>query len=342
MSKIFSEDIENISNSHIFKDSRIKNSKIFITGATGLVGSVLVRALLKTDCKLILLVRNIENAKKLFGENSNISFIEASVENYMPREMDIDYIIHLACPTKSKFLFENPVETIEISLNGTNNILRQAKMSGVKSFLYVSSMEMYGVLNDKCVTEEKLGFVSLSSPRSSYPESKRMCELLCYSYYSEYGVPAKTVRLAQTFGPGISLKENRVFKMFCDCVINQEDIVLKTQGTTVINYCYTTDAVKSIMIALLNGKDGEAYNACSDSEPMTIRECAEYLAKHYADGKISVKFDIAPGSFAPDNNMILNNSKIKEIGFKPEYTVLEGYDRLIKYLREEYNDREKN
>lgn len=341
MNKILKEDLVNIINDSYMDYKKLENKTLFITGSTGLIGSILVKSIIyrneKSDSKikLILPVRNIKKAEEMFGNTENIYYIESNIEQYEPKNMDIDYIIHMASPTQSKFFIDSPVETLDISFNGTKRILEQAKISKVKSFVYLSSMEMYGTMNDNNVTEEKIGYINNLNERSSYSEGKRTGELLSFCFYKEYGVPIKIARLAQTFGAGISLDETRVYKMFCDCVLQKKDIVLKTKGSTVINYCYTTDVINGILAILLNGKVGEAYNIVSDNMNMTILDSAKWLVKKYTKDEIKVVFDIDSKAFAPDNKMVLNNGKIRALGWTPKYNVLDGYDRLIKYLKEE-------
>ena len=344
MNSILLEDLENLIKIKSIDWEKFNNKKIFITGATGLIGSIMVKAFLlrnnkyNSNIKLILPVRNIESARQMFEETKNIEYMETNVENYESKQIDIDYIIHMASPTKSKFMVSNPVETINIAFNGTKNILEQAKISNIKSFIYVSSMEMYGVIDDQNVTEDKLGYINNLTERSSYPEGKRIGELLSYSFFKEYSIPVKIARLAQTFGAGINKNETRVYKIFCDSILQEKDIILKTKGSTIINYCYTTDAIIGILKILLDGKNGEAYNVVSDNMNLTILDSAKWLTKKYTNDKIKVKIELDTKAFAPDNKMILNNEKIKSIGWKAQYNVYDGYDRLIKYLKEENNE----
>ena len=295
----------------------------------GLIGSILVKAILlknktsKLNIKLILLVRNEEEAKKIFGENKEISYIVSDIINYIPQNLEIDYIIHGASPTKSKFFIEKPVETMNISVLGTKNILEQAKLSKVKSMVYLSSMEMYGTLDSNNVDEQMQGFIDPLNARSSYSQGKRICELYSYSYFCEYDIPVKIARIAQTFGAGISKTENRVYKVFADAVLSQQDIILKSLGTTIINFSYTTDTVIGILCILLNGKNGEAYNIVSDKSNMTILDSAKWLAKTYGKGKVKVKIEMPKenSGYAPNNNMILNNNKLKSIGWNFKYNL---------------------
>ena len=115
--------------------------------------------------------------------------------------------------------------------------------------------------------------------RSSYPESKRLCESLCSAYASEYGVPAKVVRLTQTFGVGVSYNDGRVFAEFARCAIEGRDIVLKTKGQTKRNYIDIDDAVNAIFTVLLKGVAGEAYNVANEDTYCSIYEMANMVAE---------------------------------------------------------------
>lgn len=119
-------------------------------------------------------------------------------------------------------------------------------------------------------------------------------------------------------------------------VLSQQDIILKSLGTTIINFSYTTDTVIGILCILLNGKNGEAYNIVSDKSNMTILDSAKWLAKTYGKGKVKVKIEMPKenSGYAPNNNMILNNNKLKSIGWNFKYNLKQGYDRLLRYLND--------
>lgn len=341
MNKILKQDIEIIGSDNLVNWNEIDNHSFFITGATGLIGSLIVKAFIwrnknkKANIKMFLLVRNKKEAEIMFEKENNIEYIENSIEN-INYDIEVDYIIHGASPTQSKFFTNNPVETLDISILGTKNVLGIAKRSHIKSMIYLSSMEMYGTMKDKNVTEDKIGKIEILNTRSSYPEGKRIAELYCYSYFSEYNVPVKMCRIAQTFGPGISKNETRVFKYFADCIINKKDIILKSTGETIINYSYTTDTVLGILNILINGKNGESYNVVGEETNMTILESAEWLLQEFEnkDNRVICECN-QKNDYAPDNKMILKNTKLKQLGWKPRVSLKEGYKRLIDYVREE-------
>lgn len=235
--------MEYILQSKSFDWNRIKNSTILVTGGTGLIGSTLINSLVYADIKknydikILALVRNVKKAEKIFSEQlkaeQNLEFVQGSIEEIPEIKENIDYIIHCASPTASSFFIEYPVETIKTAVQGTINVLELAKEKKIKGMVYLSSMELYGKIEkDEFVSESELGYIDPLNIRSCYPESKRMCENLCACYAAEYEVPVYQVRLAQTFGPGISYEDKRVFAMMARKAIEGKDIILQTKGTS--------------------------------------------------------------------------------------------------------------
>ena len=343
MNSVLERDIKEIALSSLIDWSRLQNKKMLITGATGLICSIMIKALCyrnkyyNLNLQMYLLVRKREEAKKIFGENEAIKYIETNVENFKSKNLNIDYIVHGASPTKSKFFIENPVETLDTSIIGTKKVLDFAKDNNITSMIYLSSMEMYGTMDLENVEENDLGYINPLAVRSSYSEGKRVGELYCYSYFSEYDLPVKIGRIAQTFGAGISKYENRVYKVFADAIINENDIILKSNGSTIINFSYTTDTIIGIIYILLNGENGEAYNIVGDKTNMTILDSAKWLAKEFKNGKIKVIVDIPKenAGFAPNNKMVLSNNKLKKLGWNCKYNIKDGYKKLIEYMLEE-------
>ena len=306
-----------------------------ITGATGLLGSLLVRALVRMNEKydvnnrVIVMTRNRERAEAKFGKAVEIVLQEEEVKE------DLDYIVHLAAPTQSKYFVEKPVETLDAVIDGTKKILELAKEKDVKKFLYISSMEAYGTFDDlKEVKESDNGEILLNAVRGSYPMGKRVAELYTYCYNKEYGVNTTTVRLAMCFGAGLRSDDNRVHKYFCECALAGRDIIVKSTGETVVNFVYSVDAIVALLTLLVRGNNGETYNVAGENDNLTIYEMAQFVAEK---GGVKVKREIPNGKseFAPANRMKLNTDKILELGWKPEYNLKEALERLMKYLRDD-------
>ena len=242
--------------------NKFKDTNFLITGATGLIGSLLIKSILflnsekDLNVKVYAIVRNLEKAKGVFVElynNERLAFVTANLNtDSIDVEDKIDYIVHAAAVTRSKILVEKPVEAMETAINGTKKMLEVAKRDRVRKMVYISSMEIYGMVDSsKKAAELDLGYVDLTNVRSGYPESKRMCELMCNTYASEYRVNVTSARLAQTFGAGILSNENRVFAQFAKSAIDDKDIILHTEGLSEGNYVYTMDAIEAILLLLL-------------------------------------------------------------------------------------------
>jgi nucleoside-diphosphate-sugar epimerase len=259
-----------------------------------------------------------------------------------PFEVDgpVDYIIHGAGVTTSKDFVERPVETILTTLKGTEQLLNLAREKQVRSMVYLSSMEMYGVVDAEHynVREADYGYIDPLQVRSSYSESKRMAEGLCGAYAHEYGVPVKTARLAQTFGAGIAKSENRVFAQFARSIMAGQDIVLHTDGSKAHCYCYTTDAALGLLTVLLRGADGEAYNISNQETFCTIREMAQMLIERYPESGSKLVFDIPEDAnkfgYAPTSRMLVNSEKLNALGWKAQTDLPEMFERLMDAIRE--------
>lgn len=267
-----------IENSGLIRE--FDHNTVFITGATGLIGSILVKTLLMAnrECgyriRVVASVRNIEKAMQCYADFSNDKYLFYNIsdaQDTITCPLDVNYIVHCTSVTASKEMVTYPVETLKVSINGTFNILEFAKLTKAKSVVYISSMEIYGKFENSYFVDENLyGIIDPLNIRSNYPESKRVCENMCIAYKQEYSIPIKIIRLAQTFGAGVSQNDSRVYAQFAKSVICNSDIILHTDGHSEGNYCYTKDAVIGILMVLLKGKDGEAYNLANEDSHSTI------------------------------------------------------------------------
>lgn len=337
--KIFKEDLEYITNVNFIDWHKLDNKTVLVTGATGLIGYTFVSALLyrnlvyNSNIKVIALVRNITRAKEKFAEqlkkDVNIEFLVGNVENMPDINKDINYIVHGANPTASNYFVEKPVETINAVVCGTINVLQMAKVKNVESIVYLSSMEIYGSpYNDDLISETQGTTLDTMNVRSCYPEAKRLCEALCASYVDEHNLPAKVIRLAQTFGPGVSENDNRIFAEFIRCAKNKQDIVLQTAGTSKRCYLYTADAVTAILAILLNGKAGKAYNAANKKTYCSIVEMAKMVAHYIANDEIKVLIKENNNSkrkFPPPHKLNLNVNELEKLGWKAIKDLLNMY-----------------
>lgn len=343
---VLAEDFEAVAQSDLPWEA-FKGRSFVVTGATGLVGSLLVRALLYCDrvhglgTKVYALVRNVEKAKQIFGETNAPEYLVADLaKDEIAGDFACDYVIHAAAVTTSKLMVSDPVGTIRTAIDGTEKLLKLAVEKKAQTFVYISSMEVYGQPKTDGKTAEKdLGYIDISTVRSCYPEGKRMCECLCNAYAAQYGLNVKSARLAQTFGAGILPTENRVFAQFARSAVNGENIVLHTTGESEGNYVYTADAIRAIMLLLVKGESGEAYNIANEQSHTTIRSMAELVAEQIAGGAIRVVLDIPQDAsslgYAPPVKMWLDASKMRALGWEPTVGLADAYRRMIRYMGEQ-------
>ena len=345
LSEVLLDDMEHIVSDGNIPWEELSGSTVLITGATGAIGSMIVRTLYTAnnkyglDIRILAVGRDKEKAMLLVGTNGT-EFLEQDIRNPLAVPGIVDFIFHCAAVTKSSEMAANPVDVIETSVKGTNNILELAREKCVKSMVFLSSMEVYGITDPakSFITEDDLGYIDLNKTRSCYPESKRMCECMCSCWSVQYGVPVKTARLAQTFGAGTPNYDSRIFAQFARSAIAGEDIILHTEGNSRGNYCYLSDTVRGLFLLLLKGKNGETYNIANPAVSMTIREMAELVADRVCIEKASVIMDkpadIEKRGYAPDTTMRLSAAKIEKLGWKPEYGLEEMYRRMILDWRE--------
>ncbi len=335
MNRYIREDAEYVLNSTDM--DRLAGSTVLVTGATGLIGQLAVRSFLvyneshEKKIRVIACVRNRQKAADMFGEEPE--YLVSDITELKAENIGAEYIIHAAAVTSSRSFVEQPAETIHTSCMGMRRILEFARMNPVKSLVYLSTMEVYGTpQTDEKIFEDHGTDINTMQVRSSYPESKRLCEALCAAYGAEYGIPVKVIRLTQTFGPGVSYNDGRVFAEFARCVIEQRDIILHTKGETKRSYLYTADAVAAILSVLLYGENGEAYNAANEQTYCTIREMAELAAGDTLEVRIELPEDITRFGYAPVLHMNLDTTKLQKLGWKPAFALKEMYSRMIGYM----------
>lgn len=321
-------------------------NSVLVTGATGLLGSLIIKAIHVYNqthaikVRVVAFARSSEKVDKVFGDGfkenckDTIRFVFQDICSPISNEIECEYVIHTANPTSSKFFMSNPVQVIESIYMGLHHVLEYCRQNRVKGCVYLSSMEVFGVVDtSERLSEEHLGKIDISNIRSCYSEGKRLAECLCKSYAVQYGVPVRIARLAQTFGAGVLENESRVFMQFAKSAMRGDDIVLHTTGESIGNYCYTRDAIEAILLLLVKGENGEAYTVVNEETTMSIVSMARLVAKKFSDGKSKVRFDIPENNvygYAPQTGMRLSAKKLMDLGWKPKENLEQMYSRMMR------------
>lgn len=316
---------------------RLKGKTVLITGATGLIGLQLVDSLmLAGDIRIIATGRSREKAENRLGEHFGsplFQFLEQDVHQPFPDGIKADYIIPLASNTHPLAYSKFPVETVLTNVLGAKNALELAAKCGA-TVLYPSSVEIYGNADGSVdFTEDYTGSLDLSTPRSCYTESKRVCEALCQSYAAEYGVSVKIARLSRVFGPTILESDTKASSQFILKAVAAEDIVLKSKGNQYFSYTYAADAAAALLHIMLNGENGQAYNVASEGCNVHLKDFAAACAR--ICGK-KVIFDIPDSTEAKGYSIasraILSCDKLTAIGFRAKYNLEDALERTVEIM----------
>ena len=333
---LYQEDLRYIAS--VIDHDFLKGKCILVTGATGLIGTQMIDALMSLDdVKVIATGRSREKAELRLGEhfsNPLFSFLEQDVNKAFDPSLAPDYILPLASNTHPLAYSKYPVETIMTNIDGARNAFELACACSA-TVLYPSSVEIYGnAYGDDVFTEEYTGRLDLSTSRSCYTESKRVCEAMCQSYAAEKGMKVKIVRLSRVFGPTMLESDTKASSQFIQKAARGEDIVLKSKGEQFFSYTYSADAVAAMLFIMLKGDNSGIYNISNDTCNVRLKDfaalCAEMCGR-------KVVFDLPSEAeqkgFSIATKAILSNDRLKEAGFMPAYGIKDAIERTVTILR---------
>ena len=307
---------------------------ILITGATGMVGTHLIDALmLLGDVKVYAVGRDKNRAMDRLGsyyDSPLFTFVEQDVCNKFPSDIKPDIIIPLASNTHPLAYSQYPVETMLINIKGAEHALNLAVETGA-TVLYPSTVEVYGnAIGEDTFSEDYTGKLNLSTSRSCYTESKRSAEAMCQSFIAEKGAKVKIVRLSRLFGPTMLMTDSKASSQFIKKALAHEDIILKSEGNQLFSYTYMTDAVRAMLHVLIYGEVGTAYNISCESCDVRLKEfaglCAQYNGK---DVIFELPSETERKGFSVAQKAVLDNSRLRSIGWTPLYNMKEALWRTL-------------
>lgn len=314
--------------------STLNDSRILVTGATGLIGSCLVDVLLTNphrNYQVYALGRNEERARQRFNnywETADFHFIRHDISLPLDSDIRFDYIIHAASNASPNFFKEKPVEVIKSNIIGVENLMEHGIRHGMKRMLFVSSGEIYGEGDGREFTEADSGYVNCATPRACYPSSKRAAETLCVAYAAEYGADVVIARPCHTYGPYFTESDNRVYAQFIRNLLDGKDIVLKSRGEQYRSWLYVVDAAHALLTILTKGAKGEAYNVADEQSNITIRALAELLAGA-EDRQVVFDIDDANGNTTPITRATFSTEKLAQLGWRPLTKIAEGLQHTL-------------
>lgn len=251
-----------------------------------------------------------------------------------------DFVIHAAGIASPSIYRRYPLETMDANINGLRHLLDRSVDSSLKGMLFFSSSEIYGdPPADAIPTPETYrGNVSCTGPRACYDESKRYGETLVVTFASHYGVPVRTARPFNNYGPGMKINDGRVIADFARNVLAGEDIALLSDGSPTRTFCYVADAVIGYYKVLVRGRAGEAYNIGAEEPEVSMAELADRMVAIGRDefgfsGSV-VRATSDEAEYLTDNpgrrRPALDKAR-SELGYEPRIDLDEGIRRTLRW-----------
>ncbi len=302
-----------------------------VTGGAGFIGTNLCIKLQEMGKQVIAVDNFITSTGQNLASisNPNFIFVKHDITKPFPsriknQELRIKEIYHLACPTGVPNVTRHSEEMIRTCSVGTINVMELAKEKGAK-VLFTSSSEAYGDPEVFPQDERYTGNVHPTGVRSPYEEGKRFSESIVIMYVRKYKADAKIVRIFNTYGPHMSLKDSRVIPNFIKQILNHTPLTVQGDGTQKRTFCYVDDLVEGLMIVMDKGTSGEAYNLGSDQE-IQIKDLAVLILK-LADAKNTTEFVKRPKHDHQGRRPSLE--KASKIGWKEKINLEDGLRRAL-------------
>ncbi len=336
--------VENLRDiSHEFSGKRI-----LLTGGRGFLGryfmeifNELNERVLENKLNVVVLDNLITSGKEgsEIPNYKNIKFIKHNVIKKFSFDKKIDFIVHAAGIASPYYYRAYPLETLEVAIDGTKNMLELAELNSAK-ITFFSSSEIYGDPDIKNIPtkESYRGNVSCTGPRACYDESKRVGETLCHIFHNIRGVHTNTIRPFNVFGPGMQETDYRVLPNFTSRIKANIPLQIYGTGNQTRTFCYVTDAMEGFIRVILSGISGEAYNIGNPNPEISVIELIKKI--ELILGK-EVNYNIVdyPDSYPADepNRRCPDILKAKiQIKYEPKINIDEGLRRFINWSDKVY------
>ncbi|MCB9475532.1 MAG: SDR family oxidoreductase [Deltaproteobacteria bacterium] len=305
--------------------------RILITGAAGFIGSHLCDLYVNRGYDVIgmdnLLTGNIDNIAHL--TEPNFHFIKHDVTNYIYVKGELDYILHFASPASPIDYLELPIQTLKVGALGTHKALGLAKEKGAR-FLLASTSEAYGDPLEHPQNEDYWGNVNPIGPRGVYDEAKRFAEAMTMAYHRFHKVDTRIVRIFNTYGPRMRIRDGRVVPAFGSQALMGEPITVFGDGSQTRSFCYVSDLVDGIDRLLMS----------EYVEPVNIGNPAEMTILDFAKTIIEITGSTSQVVHKP---LPVDDPKVRQpditraksiLGWEPKVGLREGLENTLAYFRE--------
>ena len=302
-----------------------------VTGGAGFLGSHLTDRLLAEGYRVVgvdnFITGNPANLEHLKA-NPNYSFQKHDVSNHFEVEGEVDIIFHFASPASPIDYLELPIQTLKVGSLGTHNALGLAKAKNA-AFLLASTSECYGDPLVHPQTEEYWGNVNPIGPRGVYDEAKRFAEAMTMAYHRYHKIDTKIVRIFNTYGPRMRLKDGRVVPAFIGEALKDEPISIFGDGKQTRSFCFVSDLIDGIF-KLSQGDFHEPVNIGNPVE-LTIKEFAERIIR-LTGSKSTLSYLPLPTDDPKQRRPDITRAW-QRLGWKPVVDLETGLKKTIEYFK---------
>jgi dTDP-glucose 4,6-dehydratase len=312
--------------------------RVLITGAAGFLGSHLSDRFLAEGHTVIgmdnLITGATDNIAHLAG-HPRFTFIKHDVTNYMFVEGPLDAILHFASPASPIDYLELPIQTLKVGALGTHKALGLAKDKGAR-FLLASTSEVYGDPQVHPQQESYYGHVNPIGPRGVYDEAKRFAEAMTMAYHTYHGVETRIVRIFNTYGPRMRLRDGRVVPNFIAQALRGEPLTLYGDGMQTRSFQYVSDLIEGIY-RLLHSDEVEPVNIGNPGE-FTIKEFAAVVNELTGNEGGTVTRDLRTKDDPQVRQPDIGKAR-RVLDWEPRVSLREGLELTIPWFREELKKR---
>jgi dTDP-glucose 4,6-dehydratase len=305
--------------------------RIVITGAAGFIGSHLSETLLDRGHSVVgidnLLTGDLSNIAHLAGRD--FVFIKHDVTNFIHVDGPVDVVFHWASPASPIDYLEWPIPTLKVGALGTHKALGLAKAKGAK-FVIASTSEVYGDPLEHPQKETYWGNVNPVGPRGVYDEAKRFAEAMTMAYHRYHGLDAKIVRIFNTYGPRMRVKDGRAVPNFISQALRGEDVTIFGSGAQTRSFCYVTDLVDGIL-RLMESNLNDPVNIGNPHE-MSIEEMARLIIRMTGSSS-RIVFKELPADDPKVRQPDITRARTL-LGWEPKVPLEQGLTSTIAYFRQ--------
>lgn len=347
MSATLDEDVATVVRTAAAPLRALEGRVVLVAGAAGFLPSMVVDAIARHNdetegepCRVVAVDNHVTGTVGRLGHlagRDDVELVGHDLVEPLPFDHPVDHVLHAASIASPTWYRRKPLETIDVNVTGTRNLLDFAVAVRARTFVYVSSSEIYGdPPPDRIPTSEDYwGHVSSTGPRACYDESKRLAETLVTTYNRVHGLSGRLARPFNVYGPGLRLDDGRIVPDLVRAAVAGEPLVLHSDGRPTRSFCYVTDAAAGLLHLLADDVPPGPYNL-GNPEEVSMRDTAQIVAD--LAGGLEVRTEDSD-----DPEYLADNPKrrcpdigrlAEATGWRPRVGLREGLGRTLAHYKE--------